>query len=105
MTRVDPSIWLSRLTVLKTGKAVYDQRFHLGVNIIHGENGSGKSTIADFIFFALGGDHTDWRQQASMCDFTLAEVCINGAFVTLSPDFSHPPGCTGLRGMLSSSMP
>ena len=86
--RLEPSIWLTRLVVLKTGKAVYDQRFHLGVNIIHGENGSGKSTIADFIFFALGGEHTDWRQEASMCDFTLAEVCINGALVTLRREVS-----------------
>ncbi|MCY3546906.1 MAG: hypothetical protein OXH49_08480 [Gemmatimonadetes bacterium] len=83
MTRLDPTIWLSRLVVLKAGKAVYDQRFHCGVNIIHGENGSGKSTIADFIFFALGGEHTNWRRKASLCDFTLAEVCINGTFVTL----------------------
>lgn len=88
MMRLDPTIWLSRLVVLKTGKAVYDQRFHLGVNIIHGENGSGKSTIADFIFFALGGEHKEWRQKASMCDFTLAEVCINGAFVTLRREVS-----------------
>ena len=88
MMRCDPSIWLSRLVVLKTGKAVYDQRFHLGVNIIHGENGSGKTTIADFIFFALGGEHKDWRQEASMCDFTLAEVRINNAFVTLRREIS-----------------
>ena len=95
MMRLDPSIWLSRLVVLKTGKAVYDQRFHLGVNIIHGENGSGKSTIADFIFFALGGEHKEWRQKASMCDFTLAEVCINGALVTLRREVSG----TGQRPM------
>ena len=88
MTRLDPSIWLSRLVVLKAGRAVYDQRFHLGLNIIHGENGSGKSTIADFIFFALGGEHTTWRQKASICDFTLAEVCINGAVVTLRREVS-----------------
>ena len=88
MMRRDPSIWLSRLVVLKAGRAVYDQRFHLGVNIIHGENGSGKTTIADFIFFALGGEHTDWRQEASTCDFTLAEVRINDAFVTLRREIS-----------------
>jgi len=81
--------------VLKAGRAVYDEQFHLGVNIIHGENGSGKSTIADFIFFALGGEHTEWRQEASTCDFTLAEVCINGASVTLRREIS----ATGQRPM------
>ncbi len=87
--RFDPTIWLSRLVVLKAGKAVYDQRFHLGVNIIHGENGSGKSTIADFIFFALGGEHKNWRRKASLCDYTLAEVCINGTPVTLRREISE----------------
>ena len=65
---------LNRLRVLRRGHIVYDQVFHEGVNIIRGQNGSGKSTIADFIFFILGGEFDDWKDAASQCDEAQAEV-------------------------------
>ena len=54
------SFWIRRLRVLRRGVAVYDQNFHPGVNIVLGENGSGKSTIADFIFYILDGEFENW---------------------------------------------
>ena len=39
-----PRFTLNRLRVLRHGHVAYDQEFHEGVNIIRGENGSGKST-------------------------------------------------------------
>jgi hypothetical protein len=87
MTRLDPSLRLSRLVVLKDGRRAYDEEFHGGVNIIRGVPGEGnsvgKSTIADMIFFALGGDLTQWKPEAASCDQVLAEVVLNGATVTL----------------------
>ena len=68
------NLQLNRLRVLRKGGVVYDQRFHEGVNIIRGQNGSGKSTIADFIFFILGGEFNDWKDAASQCDEVQAEV-------------------------------
>ena len=65
---------LRRLRVMARGKAVYDEQFHLGVNIIRGENGSGKSTIADFIFYVLGGEFDEWKEKASLCDEVRAEI-------------------------------
>ena len=65
---------LNRLRIIRLGHAVYDQAFHEGVNIIRGQNGSGKSTIADFIFFILGGEFDDWKYAASHCDEVQAEV-------------------------------
>lgn len=65
---------LRRLVVMARGKAVYNERFHLGVNIIRGENGSGKSTIADFIFYVLGGEFDEWKEKASLCDEVRAEI-------------------------------
>lgn len=65
---------LNRLVVLCRGQAVYDQKFHEGVNIIRGQNGSGKSTVADFIFFILGGEFDDWKDAASRCDEVHAEI-------------------------------
>ena len=65
---------LNRLRVLCRGHAAYDESFHEGINIIRGQNGSGKSTIADFIFFILGGEFDDWKDAASQCDELQAEV-------------------------------
>jgi predicted ATPase len=59
---------IRRLRVLRKGRAVYDQGFHSGVNIIRGENGSGKSTIADFIFYILGGEFDNWKTAAADCN-------------------------------------
>lgn len=78
-----PALFLSRLVILRRGLVVYDQQFHLGVNIIRGTNSHGKSTIADFIFYVLGGDLSRWKPEAETCDFVMAEVLANGAMVTL----------------------
>lgn len=78
-----PTITLSRLVVTKDGDRVFDQAFHLGLNVIRGLNGSGKTTVADLIFFALGGETPQWRAEAALCDFVYAEVRINGQPVTL----------------------
>lgn len=65
---------LKRLRVMQGGDPVYDQSFHKGVNIIRGENGSGKSTIADFIFYVLGGEFDNWKSVAANCDEVQAEI-------------------------------
>lgn len=74
---------LKRLRVVKGGKPAYDQSFHLGVNIIRGENGSGKSTISDFIFYVLGGEFDNWKTVASSCDEVQAEIATKNGVVTL----------------------
>jgi len=83
MTLLPPSLRLNRLVVFGNGRVVYDESFHVGVNIIRGSNSSGKSTIADFIFFALGGDVSGWKPEAERCDYVMAEIAINGSPVTV----------------------
>ncbi|MCA9129808.1 MAG: AAA family ATPase [Planctomycetales bacterium] len=83
-----PFLRLNRLRVMRQGHAVYDQTFHEGVNIIRGENGSGKSTIADFIFYILGGEYEEWKEAARHCEEVQAEIETSRGTLTLRRDIS-----------------
>ena len=71
------NIMVKRLVVLKGGSSAYDQIFKLGVNIIRGENGTGKSSIMDFLYYGLGAEVTEWNQHQAMCTQTLVEAMFN----------------------------
>tara|TARA_R100001369_G_C3325403_1_gene169660 strand:- start:3587 stop:5506 length:1920 start_codon:yes stop_codon:yes gene_type:complete len=75
--RIRPFLSVKRLLVLKSGRAVYDQEFQLGVNIIRGDNGTGKTTIMDLLYFALGAELTDWTEEQERCDETMVEILLN----------------------------
>jgi hypothetical protein len=78
------NLFLRRLIVkTEQGKTAYDESFHRGVNIIRGQNSSGKSTIIRFIFFVLGGCYGDFVPEALHCKLVVAEVEINGKVITL----------------------
>src|SRR5690606_16677822 len=66
----------------------YKGTFHFGVNIIRGKNSSGKSTIANFLFYILGGAFNNWTSEARKCKDVTAEIVINGAEFTLRRDIS-----------------
>ena len=40
--RFDPTLVLTRLVVERNELLAYDERFHTGVNVIRGENSSGR---------------------------------------------------------------
>jgi predicted nucleic acid-binding Zn-ribbon protein len=71
---------------------VYNAPFHPGLNIIRGENSSGKSTLLDFLFYGLGGDLTDWREAALACSEVLLEVSLNGSPAVLAREVSEASG-------------
>lgn len=83
-----PALFIQRVSVTANGALVYDQKFRIGINIIRGENGSGKSTISDFIFFVLGGELREWKDAAGRCNWVIAEVLINGEPLTLRREVS-----------------
>jgi hypothetical protein len=76
----------------RNGHAAYDERFHEGVNIIRGENSSGKSTILNFIYYGLGGDLSDWSETALLCSRVTLEISVNGKIATLSREVSDQSG-------------
>ncbi len=90
MTNDKPTLFLKRLIVRTHNNAIaYDQEFHNGLNIIRGKNSSGKSTIANFIFYILGGAYNNWTSEALRCKDVIAEVKINGALITLKRNISE----------------
>lgn len=79
------SIIVNRLYVLtEDGKVAYDEYFHRGVNIIRGENSSGKSTITHLLFYGLGGDYTHFVAEARHCSQVMVEVSLSKATLTLA---------------------
>lgn len=92
MIRFDPTLFVKRLVIVRGDKAVYDEQFHLGVNIIRGENSSGKSTILNFIFYGLGGDLAEWSDVALLCSRVIVEVQLSGIVATLSREVSDQNG-------------
>lgn len=71
------------IIVTDENKCAYDETFHRGVNIIRGQNSSGKSTILRFIFFVLGGTYQDFVPEALRCSHVVAEIETNGKILTL----------------------
>lgn len=78
-----PTILVNRLVVKKDGRTVMDIPFHEGLNVIAGENSSGKSTAVRFIAYALGSENIAFNQVAQLCDDVYLEVAANHAIVTL----------------------
>ena len=78
------NLFLRRLKIISnSGNIAYDENFHKGVNIIRGDNSSGKSTISHFIFYALGGAFSDWTDEAKLCSTVFCEIEVNGAVIVL----------------------
>ncbi len=92
MTSFDPRLAVRRLVVRRGNINVYDGRFNTGLNIISGENSSGKSTVLDFIFYGLGGDLSNWREAALLCSEVLLEVELNGRPAVFSREISTSIG-------------
>lgn len=86
------SLHIDRMLVTRGSHVLYDELFHHGVNIIHGSNGSGKSSIADFMFFGLGGDLKDWKTSASRAERVYIQVTTPSGTLTLARDVSTDLG-------------
>ena len=82
---------LNRLIVTGHGRKVYDERFHNGINILRGKNGSGKTTISEMIFYVLGGESVDWTTEAISCEYVFAEFVFSGETLSLKREISNDP--------------
>jgi predicted ATPase len=55
---LEPTLIVRELVVLRGGHQAYRAQFHAGINIIAGENSSGKSTLLNLLVYGLGADVT-----------------------------------------------
>lgn len=79
-----PTIKIRRLLAAKSGKAVYDEVFHSGLNILSGCNGGGKTSVVQLLVYGLGYEVQHWKQEAGSCDEVFIECELNEQPVTLS---------------------
>ena len=87
-----PTLIVNRVVVERSSAVVYEGAFHRGVNILRGDNSSGKSTIMNFIFYGLGGDLGDWSDVAQLCTRVVVEASFNGMVATLAREISTETG-------------
>lgn len=80
----EPTLQVREVVIYRGESHAYRASFHRGVNIISGENSSGKSTILSLIVYGLGADIASWSEHAKLCDRVSIEVSLNGNIVTLS---------------------
>lgn len=70
---------INRVIIHSEIKCVYDETFHSGLNVIRGDNGTGKSTIMELISYGLGGDikKNSWKREALECKSVTIVLTIN----------------------------
>lgn len=88
MTLLSPTLMVTRLVVFQGGHRAFDCSFHSGVNVLHGRNSSGKTTIMDLLAFSLGAENIRWKPEALQCSDTMVEVLLNGHVACLRREIS-----------------
>ena len=92
MISFEPTLIVTRMVVDRGELPVYDELFHQGVNVLRGENSSGKSTVLNFIFYGLGGDLAEWSEVALLCTSVTLEVELSGHKATLRREIAEQSG-------------
>lgn len=83
------------------GNIACDLTFKLGLNIISGENSSGKSTILDFIAYTLGAENINFKPAAEKCTLSFLQIRIFNQIITLMREVNKK-NQTGLSIFLGS---
>lgn len=75
---------LRRLRITAGAHVAFDQRFEAGVNVIDGENASGKSTLFKLLYHGLGGTIAPplWTDAALRCDQVIVELGVGEGLLT-----------------------
>jgi hypothetical protein len=91
MTRLNPTLMVNELVVLKEDRVVLSMRFHKGLNIVSGHNASGKTMTLDFVAYTLGAEQIPWKKEALLCTASYLEISLNGRVLTISREIVDTP--------------
>lgn len=90
-------IIINRVVIKNSKNVAYDEIFHKGINVIRGENSTGKSTVMELISYGLGADikRQHWKKEALSCEEIIIDVNFNNKrFVlkrAIEDEGSKPP--------------
>lgn len=75
------TLCIEKVIVKAGSKVVYEEKFHEGLNVIRGHNGTGKSTVMELISYGLGGDikKNSWKREALECSNITIALKLNGS--------------------------
>lgn len=83
MIRYKPTLIINRLVAYISNKVIYDEKYHLGLNILSGCNGGGKTSVIQLLMHGLGYEVKKWKDEARSCTDVYIEISINGSPITL----------------------
>lgn len=68
---------IESIKVISPSAIVYQRQFKSGINVFAGDNSTGKSTLLEFIAYALGYEELEWRPEQKLCSSVELLVSIN----------------------------
>ncbi|HBE5473910.1 TPA: AAA family ATPase, partial [Escherichia coli] len=84
----NPTLNIKKLYAFKDGKEVIHLKFHNGLNVIYGSNGSGKTSAIQLLAYVLGSTIYNWKEEAGSCDYVIAEIYANESTITIRREIS-----------------
>jgi predicted nucleic acid-binding Zn-ribbon protein len=90
MENLSPKLIIYKLVLVGRHKS-YSVRFHSGINIIHGDSDTGKSSILNLIDYLLGSSKIYMYDEIEQHGkYGLLEVSLNGKVFTIKRDIFSP---------------
>lgn len=88
MNIIEPTLEINNLLVIKDEKIAFNGIFESGLNVITGDNSSGKTTILDLIAYTLGMEDIPLKDEALSCDISYLSIKINDSNLILRREIS-----------------
>ncbi len=89
MISYNPTLNIKTLRAFKNSVEVLFMEFHNGLNVIHGSNGSGKTSVIQLLAYVLGATVYNWKEEAGSCDYVIAEIYANESTITIGREIKE----------------